>query len=92
MKQKILKIFFFIVKNLLAFLAGSVLGVLTVIIFAEPLIARAINKDIGLGIIAVAPILLAFHFIIFGTIGGIIAVILYNVARFTIRRRRIRQN
>ena len=67
MKQKIYKIFLAVIKNLLAFLAGGILGVLAVLLLAKPLVESAITKDIGLGVIALAPAILVIYAIGFGT-------------------------
>ncbi len=88
-RQKFYKIFFAVIKNLSAFLAGSFLGILTMMLFARSLLERTITKDIGLGIIAIAPVLLLFYSIAFGVIGGVIAIIVYNLARFIKRKRKL---
>ena len=81
MKQKIYKIFLAVIKNLLAFLAGGILGVLAVLLLAKPLVESAITKDIGLGVIALAPAILVIYAIGFGTAGGVLGVVGYNVFR-----------
>ncbi len=68
-------------RNIMAFLAGGLLGIFTVVVFAEPLLKYAINKDVGLGIIALAPIIIIMYSLIFGTIGGILGIIIYNLFR-----------
>ncbi len=66
---------------------GAAIGILMVFIKAEPLLRSAIPKDIGLGVIAVAPILILFYAMFFGTIGGVIAIVLYYVIKFLRGRR-----
>ena len=74
-----------VLKNLLAFIAGAVVGVLGVLVFARQLLEHAITKDVGLGIIAVAPAVLIIYATLFGAAGGLLGIIAYN---FWIRRRR----
>jgi len=75
------KIFLTILKNIGAFLIGGVLGILSLIIFISPILEWTIKKDIGLGIIAVAPAIILIYVIIFGIGGGILGVGIYNFAK-----------
>lgn len=70
-----------LLKNTLAFLAGGVSGVLVAVLFAEPLIRRSVSEDVGLGIIAVAPVVLILYSILFGAVGGVSGIIIYNIIR-----------
>lgn len=79
MRQQIYKLSRAILKNLLAFAVGGILGVATSLLFARQLLESAINKNVGLGIIALAPVLLIIYAVIFGTIGGIIGIVIYNL-------------
>lgn len=81
---KILKTIF---KNILAFLAGGILGILSALLYAVPLLEHAVKKDVGLGVIVVAPVLIVFYGILFGTAGGILAIILYNLIKYIKRKR-----
>ena len=72
-------------KNALAFIAGGSAGVFAVIVCAEPLLRYTITKDVGLGIIALAPVALLLYIVLFGFIGSVLGVLIYNVIR--IRRR-----
>lgn len=87
MKQQIYKLSRAIFKNILAFAVGGILGIATTLLFAKQLLESAINKDVGLGIIALAPVLLIIYAIIFGAIGGIIGIIIYNLNKFFKRRK-----
>jgi len=69
-------------------LAGAILGVLVVIIFTEPLLRHSITKDVGLGVIALAPAIIIIYLILFGLIGGILGVIIYNLIK-TYKQRRV---
>lgn len=91
MQPKLYKILITLLKNILVFAAGGVLGLVAVVLFAKPLLERVLTKDVGLGIIALAPVMLLLYAIVFATIGGIIAVILYNVIRFIRRKKGYRQ-
>lgn len=88
MKCKIHIIVLTVIKNLLAFLAGGVLGALAIFIFAEPILKFAIKKDVGLGIIAVAPAVLIIYAIVFTVTGGVICIIVYNVLKLLRLRRK----
>jgi len=79
LKRKIYKFFSTVLKNLISFFVGATFGILTVIMFAEPLLKFAINKDVGLGIIALAPAMLIMYSLIFGIIGGVLGIIGYNL-------------
>jgi len=79
--QKIHKLLLIILKNFLGFLAGGLLGVIATLLAAKPLLESVIHKDIGLGIIAVAPVVILIYLIIFGTAGGILGIIVYNLIR-----------
>ena len=91
MKQKFFKILKIAFKNLLAFIVGVVFSVAMTLLFAKQLLEPIFEKDIGLGIIAVAPIMLFIYLIMFGIAGGTFAVIIYNVIRF-IKWRREKRN
>ena len=81
MKQKFYKILTIFIKNILSFLIGGSLGILFTIIFAEPFLKFAINKDVGLGIIALAPVVLLFYLLFFTVLGGILGVFAYNIIK-----------
>ena len=76
------KVIAMLFKNLLAFLVGSTLGMLATIVFAEPLLKSILTKDMGLGVIVLAPFFLIFYSIIFGGLSGIVAIIIYNTIKF----------
>lgn len=79
MRQQIYKLSHAILKNILAFIVGGVLGIAATLLFAKQLLESAINKDVGLGVIALAPVLLIIYAVIFGAIGGIIGIVVYNL-------------
>jgi hypothetical protein len=89
-RQQLYYIFIWLLKNLLIFMVGAALGIFVVFINADSLLKAAIPKDIGLGVIAVAPILILFYAMFFGTIGGVIAILLYYVIKFLRGRRAAR--
>jgi len=70
-----------LLKNLLVFIAGVILSLFATILFAETLLRHTINEDVGLGIVALAPMLIIFYLILFGILGGIIAVAIYNIVK-----------
>lgn len=78
-ENKIHKILLAVIRNLLAFIIGGVLGVVSTLLFAGQLLESAIKKDVGLGIIAVAPVIIIIYSFIFGAIGGIAGIIIYNL-------------
>jgi hypothetical protein len=41
-----------------------------------------VDKDIGLGVITVAPIIILIYLIMFGALEGVLAIILYNINKF----------
>lgn len=86
--KKLSKVLSFILKNFLIFLTGGVLGLLSVLIFAEPLLEHSIKKDVGFGVIAVAPLLLVLYGILFWLGGGILAVAVYHLIRSFAKRKR----
>ncbi|MFH1193551.1 MAG: hypothetical protein V1661_00990 [bacterium] len=75
---KILKI---ILKNFLVFAGGGVFGAVLSIVLMKYLLAISITKDVGLGIIALAPVMIIFWAFIFGIGGGLMAIIIYNVIK-----------
>lgn len=79
-----------IFKNLLVFLVGGIIGILNALVFAKPLLAHTLKKDIGLGVIAAAPLLLLFYSVLSGLAGGILAVIVYHLVRFIKRKNKKR--
>jgi len=85
--HKSFKILLTIVKNLLAFLAGAVVGALATLVYARQLLEHAVTQDVGLGIIAVAPVVIVIYGVLFGMVGGILGIIIYNIV---VRRRRRR--
>lgn len=91
MKQKIFRIIKAVFKNLLVFIGGAFLGLVTTLLFAKQLLQSLADKDIGLAVIAVAPIVLMMYAIMFGVAGGTLAVIIYNVRKF-IKRKREKRN
>jgi hypothetical protein len=82
LRSKLYPVFIWLLKNLLIFLIGGAMGVAGTILFADPLLRHAIPKNIGLGVIAVAPILILLYAMFFGTIGGVIAIVLYYLVKF----------
>lgn len=80
-----------LLKNFLAFLTGGLLGIAATLLCIEPLLKATIKQDVGLGIIAVAPTFIVIYAVIFGIIGGITAVIIYNLINF-IRRKKASKN
>jgi hypothetical protein len=81
MLQKLHKLLLTILKNFLAFVAGGLLGATVTLLSAKQLLESTIHNDIGLGIIAVAPVVILIYLIIFGTAGGILGIIVYNLIR-----------
>jgi hypothetical protein len=82
-RYKSSKIFFVVLKNLLAFFTGGVLSALATLLFAKPILEFAIKKDVGLSIVAIAPILILIYSVIFGIVGGLLGVIIYNLIKFS---------
>jgi hypothetical protein len=63
------------------FIAGGGLGAILSVILMKYLLMVSITKDAGLGIIALAPVIMIFWMIVFGMGGGLIAVIVYNIIK-----------
>ena len=78
-KQKKKNLFLIILKNIASFLFGAIAGELVLLVFFLRLILEKVAEKAGLGIIALAPILLIFYGFLFGLIGGILGIIVYNV-------------
>lgn len=85
--QKFRKILSIAVKNFFAFLIGGVSGAAAALLLIEPLLKYSIKKDVGLGIIAVAPFLIIFYLILFGVAGGALGIIVYNLIKFFKRKK-----
>jgi len=81
--MKIAKILKAIGKNALAFLTGAIIGLIinAVFIFPSAVQKVASEKDIGLGIIALAPALFIIYGIISIIIGGFLAIVIYNIIK-----------
>lgn len=88
MKQKIYKIFLALIKNVLAFFMGAALTILIIIIFAEPILKHSINKDVGSGVIVLAPAILIIYSVFWGIGGGILGIAIYNLIRIIKNKRR----
>ncbi len=78
-KQKKKSIFLGIFKNFVSFLFGTIVGELILIVFFLKIILEKVAEKAGLGIIALAPILLIFYSFLFGFVGGILGIIIYNI-------------
>ena len=78
-KQKKKNLFLIILKNIASFLLGLIAGELILIVFFLRLILEKVAEKAGLGIIALAPILLIFYGFLFGLIGGILGIVIYNI-------------
>ena len=78
-RQKKKSIFLAIFKNFIAFLFGAIFWELILIVFFLRLILEKVAEKAGLGIIALAPILLIFYGFLFGLIGGILGIVIYNI-------------
>jgi len=83
------KIFKTIWKNVRIFLIGAVIGLIinTVVVFPSAIQKVASEKDVGLGIIALAPALFIIYGIISIVIGGFLAIVMYNIVRHLLRKR-----
>lgn len=77
-----------ILKNFLVFISGGVLGAAVCLLFLRPLLQAGIKKDVGLGIIAVAPVITIFYLLLFFAGGGIAGILFYNVYRIFYKKRR----
>ncbi len=87
--MKIAKILKTIGKNAISFLAGAVIGLIVniTLVFPSAIQKVASEKDVGLGIIALAPVLFIIYGIISIVIGGFLAIVIYNIVRRLLRRR-----
>ncbi len=76
-------------KNVLAFLTGAIIGLIVNITLVFPSAVQKIasEKDVGLGIIALAPVLFIIYGIISILIGGFLAIVIYNI----IKRKKIKK-
>lgn len=81
--MKIAKILKAIGKNALTFLVGAVIGLIIniTVIFPSAIQKVASEKDVGLGIIALAPVLFIIYGIISIVIGGFLAIVIYNIIK-----------
>ncbi len=81
--MKITKILKTIGKNVFVFLVGAVIGLIIDIAFVFPSAIEkvAIEKDVGLGIIALAPVFFIIYGIISVVIGGFLAILIYNIIK-----------
>jgi RimJ/RimL family protein N-acetyltransferase len=86
------KIIFMVLKNLAAFLGGGVLGILLLVIFIKPILELTIRKDVGLGIIAVAPAIILIYGILFAIGGGVLGIIVYNFVKFILNRKKVSES
>lgn len=85
-KRKIYNVVLAIVKFFLAFIGGGVLGLIALVVFAEPILKFTIKKDIGLGVIAAAPAVLVIYAVVLGVAGGVLGIVVYNVIRWYRRK------
>ena len=81
--MKIAKIFKTIWKNICIFLVGAVIGLIIniTVVFPSAIQKVAMEKDVGLGIIALAPVLFIIYGIISIVIGGFFAILIYNIIK-----------
>ncbi len=77
--RRVLKEFF---KGLGVFILGGVVGVAVLFVFFIEDVFAKVSTDIGLGIIALAPILVIFYSALYFIIGGVIGLVLYMAYRF----------
>ncbi|MFC1612313.1 hypothetical protein ACFL29_00485 [Patescibacteria group bacterium] len=82
---KILKI---ILKNFLAFLIGGVVGVAVALLFFVGSILEQMAAKTGLAIVALGPVVIIIYSIIFGALGGVLGIILYNIIKLINKRRK----
>jgi hypothetical protein len=79
-------------KNILAFLIGAALGVASVILFILPsALEKALaGKEPGAvlaGAIALPAVFLVIYGVLGAIVGGLGAIIIYNIAKLILRRR-----
>lgn len=79
-----------IVKNLFTFLVGAIIGIIIIILFVLPAALEKAGDKVGLGIIALAPALLIIYGALGIIIGGFSAIIIYNIVKFVLKRKRIK--
>lgn len=80
------KILITILKNIFSFLAGAILGVLIELFFVRSLLVSTLTKDVGLGVIALVPVVVIIYSVLFGGLGGSLGIIIYNVIRYFKRK------
>ncbi|PIR66988.1 MAG: hypothetical protein COU51_01055 [Parcubacteria group bacterium CG10_big_fil_rev_8_21_14_0_10_36_14] len=80
--KKFKAIFKNILKNIGVFLFGGIIGIIFSLVLMKGLLVISISKDVGLGIIALAPIFMIFWIIALGFFGGVMAIIIYQLIRF----------
>jgi len=70
-------------KNILTFLVGAIMGLIVniTLVFPSAIQKIATEKDVGLGIIALAPALFIIYGIISIVIGGFLAIVIYNIIK-----------
>ena len=83
------KIFKIIGKNVLAFLSGAVLGIITVIVLILPgTVGKMAGGKEGLAIIALIPVFLIIYGGLGIIIGGFSGVVIYNITKLILRRKK----
>ncbi len=90
--MKITKILKTIGKNVLTFLVGAIIGLIVniTLVFPSAIQKIASEKDVGLGIIALAPVLFIIYGIISIVIGGFLAIVIYNIIKRKKRSKKVR--
>ncbi len=71
-----------ILKSLGMFILGGIAGVIILFVFFLERIFAGISTDIGIGILALAPILIILYSILSFVLGGFSGLILYWAYRF----------
>ena len=80
--MKIKQIFSFLWKNILVFIVGGVIGIAVSMFYLFQFWFPANGGKVGLGIIAIIPIMLILFAIMGLVIGGIFGIIIYQIIRF----------
>jgi len=68
-------------KNLLAGMGGAVIGIIVSVLYTIVIWLPANSEKIGLGIIAVLPVMIILFSILGIIIGGILGIILYQIIK-----------
>ncbi len=85
--SKFLSIIIFLLKNVTVFLGSGILVSLVIFLVSKKSLMEVVdNGEASIGVLALIPVLMVY-FILFGIVGGVVGVIVYNLIKFFKRRK-----